>query len=162
MQKSNVIAVSSTVLLASVLLVGCSGTAGSTSRPSDPSARADAGVAIAECMRGKGHEYEDPAQGDTAEVAIPDGVDAAAYSRDLDACIAEHGDHSAGDAQEAPDAREKAVESAQCIRERGFPDFPDDQDGQRRYRPSDQQIFDSAAKACDEEVYGKDGFASVG
>lgn len=153
--RSSLAAAAATLVLLSALLAGCSsrddsGAAG----PATGSARQ--GATLAECMRGKGYDMPDPSSGgQSMQFGAPDDVDPDQYQSDLTACIGDGG--GAGDAQAAkpmPGLDEKMQQAAECIREGGFSDYPDDQEAQRTYRPDDASAFDEVARACDEEALG--------
>lgn len=139
------------------LLAGCSTRSGDESTgPTAGSARQ--GATLAECMRGKGYDMPDPSSGDrTMELSAPDGVDQDQYQNDLEECLDDAG--GAGEAQAAKPMEggaEMLRQSAACIRERGFSDYPDDEEGMRAYQPDDQDAFDEVAKVCDEMAFGSD------
>lgn len=153
----SLIALGAAALLLPGLLAACSG--GGPRDDGTPDAGAAAkGSALASCMRDKGYDMQDPDGGSTAEIGTPDGVDGEQYRADLQDCV---GDGSgAGDAQAAkpaPGLADKQRESAACIRDGGFPDYPDDQDAKASYRPADQAAFDEVAKACDTKAFGDSG-----
>ena len=142
------------VVLLPLLLVGCSDTA-----PDDDTTTAAGsaapGVALAECMRDRGYDMPDPGTGGgSMQLSAPDGVDPEQYQRDLKGCLDDSA--AAGDAQAAqpmPGSEEIARKTAECLREQGFPDYPDDQDAQMRFQPDDQQAFDDAAGPCTEAAF---------
>ncbi|WIE65351.1 hypothetical protein DEI99_002135 [Curtobacterium sp. MCLR17_036] len=145
------------VVLLPGLLAGCS-SAEDTDADGPTVGSAQKGASLAECMRGKGYEMADPASnGGTVEFGLPDGADPEQYQSDLKACLGDG--EGAGDATAAkpmPGFEEKMQQAAACLRERGFADYPDDQEGQRAYRPEDPTAFDEAARACNEEALGSD------
>jgi hypothetical protein len=150
-----------TAAVAVVLLPGL--LAGCTSREDDEAAGPTAGSArqgatLAECMRGKGYDMPDASSsGKTMQFGVPDDVDPEQYQHDLKECVGDGG--GAGDARAAkpmPGLAEKMQQAAECVREGGFVDYPDDQEGQQSYRPDDEAAFDEVARACDEEAFGPD------
>ena len=141
------------VFLLPLLLVGCSDAA-----PNDDTTAAGGaapGVALAECMRDRGYDMPDPGTGGgSMQLSAPDGVDPEQYQEDLKGCLDDSA--AAGDAKAAqpmPGSEEIARKTAECLREQGFPDYPDDQDAQMRFQPDDQQAFDDAAGPCTEAAF---------
>jgi len=142
------------VVLLPLLLVGCSDTA-----PDDDTTTAAGGaapgVALAECMRDRGYDMPDPGTGGgSMQLSAPDGVDPEQYQEDLTGCLDDSA--AAGDAQAAqpmPGSEEIARKTAECLREQGFPDFPDDQEAQNRFQPDDQEAFDEAAHTCTDAAF---------
>ncbi|PZF33004.1 hypothetical protein [Curtobacterium sp. MCPF17_051] len=142
------------VVLLPLLLVGCSDTA-----PDDDTTTAAGGaapgVALAECMRDRGYDMPDPGTGGGAmQLSAPDGVDPEQYQEDLKGCLDDSA--AAGDAQAAqpmPGSEEIARKTAECLREQGFPDFPDDQEAQSRFQPDDREAFDEAAGTCTDAAF---------
>lgn len=135
------------VVLLPLLLVGCSDTA-----PDDDTTTAAGGaapgVALAECMPDPG------TGGGSMQLSAPDGVDPEQYQDDLKGCLDDSA--AAGDAQAAqpmPGSEEIARKTAECLREQGFPDFPDDQEAQNRFQPDDQEAFDEAAGTCTDAAF---------
>ncbi|WP_420363637.1 hypothetical protein AABM26_04685 [Curtobacterium aetherium] len=132
-----------TALLVPVLLAGCS-TGPSPSAPSSPSpavAPADVGA----CLREHGYAVEDPGPGTPS--AVPDGVDPDTFAEDLATCSG--GPGGAGDAPESVLVPEPGHDAAvACIREQGYPDYPDTLADQRRYEPADQDTFDQVVDRC--------------
>jgi hypothetical protein len=150
-----------TAAVAVVLLPGL--LAGCTTREDDEAAGPTAGSApqgatLAECMRGKGYDMPDASSsGKTMQFGVPDDVDPEQYQHDLKECVGDGG--GAGDARAAkpmPGLAEKMQQAAECVREGGFVDYPDDQEGQQSYRPDDEAAFDEVARACDAEAFGPD------
>ncbi|QKS86516.1 hypothetical protein [Curtobacterium flaccumfaciens] len=141
-------------VLLPLLLVGCSDTA-SDDDTTTASGGAAPGVALAECMRDRGYDMPDPGTGGgSMQLSAPDGVDPEQYQEDLKGCLDDSA--AAGDAQAAqpmPGSEEIARKTAECLREQGFPDYPDDQDAQMRFQPDDQQAFDDAAGPCTDAAF---------
>ncbi|MBF4614073.1 hypothetical protein [Curtobacterium sp. VKM Ac-1376] len=142
------------VVLLPLLLVGCS-----DATPDDDTATAAGGaapgVALAECLRDRGYDMPDPGTGGgSMQLSAPDGVDPEQYQEDLKGCVDDSA--AAGDAQGAqpiPGSEEIARKTAECLREQGFPDYPDDQEAQARYQPDDQSAFDEAAGPCSDAAF---------
>jgi len=141
-------------VLLPLLLVGCSDTA-SDDDTTTASGGAAPGVALAECMRDRGYDMPDPGTGGgSMQLSAPDGVDPEQYQEDLKGCLDDSA--AAGDAKAAqpmPGSEEIARKTAECLREQGFPDYPDDQDAQMRFQPDDQQAFDDAAGPCTDAAF---------
>lgn len=129
------------------LLIACSG-------PSESStaARADAGAGATwgACMRDAGFDVPDP---DDATVASgvtsgPAGVDQAAFSEAAKTCAQRAGVEPASDADHQKWSRQY-TQVASCIREHGYPDFPEQKDGgistmdyPRAQEPAFEETFD--------------------
>lgn len=144
------IAVAAAVVLLPGLLTACSG-----SPENDPTGSPSAKVAsLGDCMREKGYDMPDPKTGsDTMQLSAPDGVDEDQYGADLGKCLdADGGAGEAGGAK--PAGGPEAAEIAGCIREEGFADYPDDQDGQSKYQPDDEQAFQQVSNQCAEQAFG--------
>ncbi|KTR11751.1 hypothetical protein [Curtobacterium luteum] len=145
------------VLLLPAILAGCSSTPTDAETESATGSRNDAALAIASCMRDRGHDYADPdTSGGRAPLQIPDGVDPDAYQSDLRECIgaAGGGAGSGQAAQAAPGATEADEAYAACLTEAGFDDFPDDVEEWNTYAPADQDAFDAASSTCGDDAYG--------
>jgi hypothetical protein len=145
------------VVLLPGLLAGCSTTSDDgTAGPSTGTARQ--GSSMAECMRGKGYDVPDPSSGGrTMDLSAPDGVDPEQYQTDLTTCLGDA--EGAGNAQVAKPMEgldDKMQQAAECIRDNGFSDYPDDEDGKRAYQPDDADAFAEVAKTCDEQAFGAD------
>jgi hypothetical protein len=149
-------------LLVPVLLTGCSPAPDDGSRPAatgTPSASATSATSAAEvgvCMRDRGHDVDDSqftaSGGSRARVSVPPGVDADRWTADLAACSGGAADAPA--AQPAPGQDELGRKAAACIRDGGFPDYPDGIEDQRRWKPSDADTFERVAEDCDAKVFG--------
>lgn len=153
------LAAAAAVVLLPGLLASCS-SSDPDSGPTGSAGTAAKGATLAECMRGKGYDMPDPSSGGgTMQLSAPDGVDEERYRDDLASCLDDSG---AGDAQAAkpmPGSEEQQRKAAECIRERGFEDYPDDEDAKVRYQPDDPDAFDEVARACDAEAFGAAGGA---
>ncbi|WP_420366349.1 hypothetical protein AAEP80_06055 [Curtobacterium sp. L3-7] len=151
--KTKTIALVAGLLLLPGLLVACSSNA-PTVRES-ASGAGQKGATIAECMRGKGYDMADPS-GKSETISVPEGVDQEQWSADLTECAG--AGSGAGDGVQAakPMAgmEEQLQQAAKCIRENGFADYPDDEEGWLSYKPGDQATFDDVAKTCHEEASG--------
>lgn len=155
MQKTKtLIAVAAAVVLLPGLLAGCSG-APSSDSTDRASGSKGSGASLSSCMRDKGYDMPDPSSGgDTLSLSAPDGVDTEQWSADFDKCMDDSG---AGDVQAAKPMGnpEQLQQIAKCIRENGFADYPDDQEGQMAYKPSDGDALQEASGKCFDEVFGK-------
>lgn len=148
------------LLLVPGLLAGCTGTAGTTTSPTSATSRSaapDAG-AVGDCMRSKGYDFDDDelgigGGGSSAKVSAPDGVDAQRWATDLLGCSGvDERAGAGGAATAAPGSAEAERKTVACIRDNGFPDYPDGDDERRSYRPADQDAFDRVAQDCDDEA----------
>ncbi len=148
------------LILLPALLTGCSGTGKSAGET--PSAGAGGGntvaTKVAGCMRDKGHDYPDPS-GDSFQAKKPEGSAGEQWDTDLDDCLRSAGGGAGGPDAQAPGPDpatvEKSKEAAQCLRDAGYEDFPDDDAAQGSYEPSgDQAAFDEAQGTCYEKAFG--------
>lgn len=156
-RRTRLVALATAALLLPTILTACS-----TAAPTDDKTRAGGGAnGVAACMRDKGYDMQDQSSSaSSAQVSVPDGVDAETWKRDLASCVGSGEGFRAGDAkpaEQAPGARQKSLESAKCLRDAGFTDYPDDEAHQAEYQPDDDAAFTEAAKACDEKVFGSGG-----
>lgn len=154
------LATTAAVLLLPGLLAACSGGAptddGTAGGRSTAGGSAAKGSSLAACMREQGYDMPDPdGSGSTMQLSAPDGVDPDQYRDDLKGCL---GDGTgAGDAPAAKPMDldpERTRKAAACIRDHGFADYPDDEEGKIQYRPDDEAAFDEVAKSCTEEAFG--------
>lgn len=152
-------AIAGALVLLPALLTGCSGAPSVDTTPSAAGDRKARAAAVASCMREKGFDVPDPS-GDGTTTTLPDGVDPDQFSEAVAACAKDAGIEEGGTAQEAPGAAEAAKKAAECIRENGFSDYPDDAEAQ--YEPADQDAFDAVAKKCDDEAFGSLGSTVAG
>lgn len=136
------------------LLASCSAAA-PDSVSTKSSGTAAKGATLAECMRGKGYDMPDPSSGGTTlQLSAPDGVDEDQYQADLKSCLGDSA--AAGDAQMAkpmPGSADRQRRAAECIRERGFEDYPDDEEAKAGYQPDDEAAFDEVARTCSDEAF---------
>jgi hypothetical protein len=159
-RSRTVVAVLAGVLLVPGLLTACSSTPhhDSASRGGSSSGGASknsGAVALASCMRDKGYDMEDPSSSGGLQLSPPDGVDADQWRTDLVACTGDG--KGAGEAQVAkplPGMEDMARDMAECMRENGFPDYPDDSGDQVGYQPSgDESTYDDVSQTCGEKAY---------
>lgn len=148
--RRSAIAFAGFALVAS-LLSGCS--AGGPPAPTDsasgvgdPRERASA---IFGCLRDKGYDVADP---EGNQLSIPDGVDPDQYGKDLNACAHSVPGGPAGEAVAAPPSAEESAAFARCIREGGFPDFPDDIEAQAEYTTGDEKGLEERYDHCSTDL----------
>ncbi|QZQ56006.1 hypothetical protein KZI27_03910 [Curtobacterium sp. TC1] len=155
----SLLALAAAAFLLPSLLAAC--TAGPDDEADTAPGSAVKGSSLAECMRGKGYDMPDPSGGgSTMRLSVPDGADPEQYQSDLAECLGD--DEGAGDVKAAkpmPGSEETLREVAECIRDGGFSDYPDDEGGQRAYRADDSAAFDEVARACTDEAFGTAGTA---
>jgi hypothetical protein len=139
------------VLLLPGLLTACS-SAPDTSNASDGPTNAGA-AALAECMRDKGYDMEDPSSGGL-KLSPPDGVDADQWREAIVDCTGTgDGAGEAAPAKPMPGGEDTARAIGECMREAGYEDFPDDLESQASYTPSgDTTAFDGDQKTCADKV----------
>jgi hypothetical protein len=153
-------ALAATAVLLPALLAGCSTTdaPGSTSSPSVADT-ASASSQLGECLRDAGYNVPDPDLGQGVVIAPPKGADPERYAEDFSACRAKLPESQGGGSQE-PSAEELAEQQkadmkvAECVREKGFEDFPDPVDGEFpgvRMTTSGSSPQQEALFACDAE-----------
>ena len=154
-RQSTTLSVAALVVLAAPLtLAGCASSDPGPSSSSTTSASSWS-AAMGSCLRDEGYDVDDS---DVVEgvVAPPPGVDQDAYLADWETCRTGLPREIRGDDDEpSPDdvaaAQEAGLKVAQCVRDAGFPDFPDPVDGSfpplsPGDDPQSQAIF-----ACDAE-----------
>ena len=138
-----VVTVLATAILVPAALSGCSDGSTDSSRGDGPDLTKR--TQYAQCMRDKGYDEKDPDPNAKSEqLAMPAGVDPTKYSADMDACSEKAGLTAGNSADPAkPDA--SAVEERRaigaCVREKGFGDYPDDEEGQMAYQAADGTRF---------------------
>lgn len=110
---------------------------------------------MADCMRDKGFEHREPT-GDGAQVTVPDGVDQDEYLAAMGECAKQAGVEGTAAAPAQSDEKffRKLEKQAACLRENGFPDFPDpDRSGKDPgWQPDDDAAFTAASDKCDAEA----------
>lgn len=151
-----------TALLAATLLTGCGGQdnqqTGSASTPAQPGTKATSAdpnsVQYASCLRSRGVDVDDPEPGQPVELPQKDEKTRAA----LRACAAY--------APQGVDSHDRAGNMAagrayaSCMRNAGFPDFPDPDERGIQIPKSliDDPKFKEADRRCGEQVSAsKDG-----
>ncbi|WP_420363639.1 hypothetical protein AABM26_04695 [Curtobacterium aetherium] len=116
---------------------------------------------LGSCMRDKGYDYEDPKAGASSEqLKVPDGVDATKYQEDLLTCSGAGSGAGAGEAEgaaPAPVSAETRKQAVSCVRDHGFADYPDGEEDQRTYEPSDPRAFGDVEKTCWDEAFAAAG-----
>lgn len=129
-------ALAATAVLLPALLAGCSTTdaPGSTSSPSVTDT-ASASSQLGECLRDAGYDVPDPDLSQGVVIAPPKGADPERYAEDFSACRAELPEALGGgpqepSAEEIAELQEAEMKVAQCVRDKGFEDFPDPVDGE--------------------------------
>lgn len=91
----------------------------------------------------------------TLSLSPPDGVDRDAWLSAVAGCAAENPPPGAGQGQASkPDAatRKQFAAYAECMREHGISDFPDDIASQGSYAPSSESAYRDAESACSKEM----------
>lgn len=132
------------LLLAPAILTACS----SDKPDSAPSPERDTASAFFSCMRDKGYDVPDPtADQKSVSLEVPDGVDPSQYRDDMAGCAKSSG---AGDAaaQPLPGAGKEWEKTVSCVREHGFPDFPDDMDAAASFAPADTSTYEDVLETC--------------
>lgn len=157
--RKHLFAAACAVILVPTLLTACSGGASDDRTASDQAS--GAGATLASCMREQGYDMADPsASGGGTALAAPDGVDAEQWGADLQACLGEvRADDGAGDGVQAAQPAgtpEQRQEVAECIRENGFTDYPDDEDAMATFTPDDEEAFRDASSTCYDEAFGSE------
>lgn len=152
-KKTKTIALVAGLVLLPGLLVACASNAPTVHESASNAGQK--GMTIAECMRGKGYDMADPS-GKSETISVPKGVDQDQWSADLAECAGTGAGAGDGVQPAKPMAgkEKKMQQAAKCIRENGFADYPDDEDGWMSYTPGDQATFDDVAKTCDEKAFG--------
>jgi hypothetical protein len=159
-RSRTVVAVLAGILLVPGLLTACSSTPHDDSASSgvasrDGASKNSGAVELASCMRDKGYDMEDPSSSGGIQLSAPDGVDADQWHTDLVACTGDG--KGAGEervAKPLPGMEDMARDMAECMRENGFADYPDDSGDQVAYQPSgDESTFDDVSQTCGEKAY---------
>ncbi|WP_413602931.1 hypothetical protein [Curtobacterium sp. Curtsp57] len=155
LRSRSAVAVLAGLLLLPALLTACSSTPDTGSAPRAGDSGNSGAVELASCMRDKGYDMEDPSSSGGLQLSPPDGVDADQWRSDLVACT---GDGKApGEANVAkpmPGMEDMARAMAECMRDNGFSDYPDDQGDQASYTPSgDASTFADVEQTCGEKAY---------
>jgi hypothetical protein len=155
LRSRSAVAVLAGLLLLPGLLTACSSTPDTDSASSGAASGNSGAVELASCMRDKGYDMQDPSSSGGLQLSPPDGVDADQWRTDLVACTGDG--KGAGEAQVAeplPGMEGMACDMAECMRENGFPDYPDDSGDQVAYRPSgDESTFNDVSQTCGEKAY---------
>lgn len=149
-----------TAVLLPALLAGCSTTDGSGTAPS-PTATdaASASAQLGQCLRDAGYDVADPDLSKGVVVTPPKGADPDRYAEDFDVCRSELPESQGGGSQKASAAEVAEFQKAQlkvaeCVREKGFDDFPDPVDGEfpnLQMSTSGSSGQQEALLACDAE-----------
>lgn len=149
-------------LLVTGLLAGCT-TSDRNSPEASPSGDSrSASAQLGQCLRAAGYDVDDPDISKGIVIIPPDGVDADEYAKDFQTCADGVGGDLAGSGEVDPATtakRQKAsLKVAQCMRDKGFDDFPDPVDGFFTEKMSTDQSDPTAAAftACDAE-FGVEG-----
>lgn len=113
------------------------------------------GAVYGSCMRDAGFDVEDPddASLESGVVRAPEGADREAFEKAMDACGKQAGVEGSSVAEQQKWARD-ATKVASCIRENGYPDFPEQKPGMidaMGYERSGEAGFEKAARACSEK-----------
>lgn len=145
----------SAVLLAAGLLTSCS-----ADKPNrdDTTSTTTNGSTFFSCMRDKGYDAPDPEAGEKSSAfEVPAGVDPEQWEADTGECANKSGS-GAGGAEKAvvdPEAEALMAKAAECVRENGFSDYPDDPDKMGSYKASDPDTFQDVLQTCSEKYFGK-------
>lgn len=135
---------------ASIALSACSG-AGSPSA-ADTQSTSGIGARWGACMRDAGFDVEDPADDMVASgtVTIPQGVDQGRYEEEAASCSDRVGVQRADTSEEQKWARQYS-QVADCIREHGYDDFPEQTDGgitTQGYPRASEPEFEETFQQC--------------
>ncbi|PZF57708.1 hypothetical protein DEJ23_06080 [Curtobacterium sp. MCSS17_008] len=150
-----------TIAAAVLLLVGggltaCSSTGGAT----DPTPSAsgtttsvkDRTLAINQCLRDKGYAVSDEGAGDDGhKFSVPEGADPDQYLADAAECADKVPGGGAVGVTGPAQSSGSSPEFAECLRDGGFPDFPDDPEAQTEYQPGDEQGYEQRVERCFDE-----------
>ncbi|MGN7191866.1 MULTISPECIES: hypothetical protein [unclassified Curtobacterium] len=133
-------------------LAACTATPSASSSSTSSSSAAGLGERWGSCMRDAGFDVTDP-QDDAVRsgaVTTPDGVDQEAFARASKECAESLGVTGASTADKQRWEREYA-EVADCIREHGYPDLPEQRPGAldfQSYPRSSEDGFQQTVSAC--------------
>lgn len=146
---------SAALLLAVAVPVVLAGCASGPTAPSAAEITSGAGATWGACMREAGFAVQDPADADVEDglTQAPAGSEGDAFADAAVRCRAAAGVESASDAQQQRWQRQYA-EVASCIRDHGYPDFPEQRPGVLTtdgYPRAEEPAFRDALDACVEE-----------
>lgn len=163
-KKKTITTLAAALVLLPGLLTACasgSDPEGESSATNGQAGAAAQGAGLTSCLREQGYDLPDQSSGSgTMTLAAPDGVDQEQWMTDLKACLdADGGAGAAFKPAEPVGDPEQLRQVAQCIRDEGFADYPDDEQGQMAYQASDEQALQEASMRCFDEVIGAAGGA---
>ena len=144
-------------LLLAPLLAACSPGGGSDAPSSSASAGGTSSVdaQLGSCLREAGYDVDDADLHGGGVVAPPPGWDVDEYATALEGCRAElPAEQGAAEAPSADDVaafQAAALEVAECVREKGFEDFPDPVDGE--FPSQAAMSTDSGARSPQDEAF---------
>lgn len=121
-------------LLLPTLLAGCATSDASPTAETTSAGSSSASAQLGQCLRDAGYDVEDPDLSKGVVVAVPSGADPEEYSSAFSECRAALPE-SQGGGEQGPTAAQAAewqasqLKVAECVREKGFTDFPDPVDG---------------------------------
>jgi hypothetical protein len=136
------------VILASILLAGCSSVPSGDQTSAGSGGDSDRWLTFADCMRSRGHEMSD------SDRQLKIDQSDSAYLNDVESCQQKAGIEGTAPTTSAADA-EKELAFAKCMRENGVSDYPDPGAGEPvRYDGAHVDAFNDASPTCNELVYG--------
>lgn len=138
------------VLAAPLLLSACS--TSSTSSPTVAETASGLGAKWGACMRDAGFDVQDPSDAEVQQglFRVPEGADEESFGEQSGRCSEAAGVERADSSQEQDWARQYA-RVADCIRERGFDDFPEQTPGTidlQGYPRAQEPEFEQVSAAC--------------
>jgi hypothetical protein len=160
LRSRSAVAVLAGLLLLPGLLTACSSTptpdsaSGSGASKNAGASKSSGAAKLAACMRDKGYDMADPSSS-AINLSAPDGVDADQWRSDLVSCTGDgKGPGEANVAKPMPGMEDMARDMAECMRDNGFADYPDDQGEQATYTPSgDASTYADVEQTCGEKAY---------
>jgi hypothetical protein len=142
------LATSIALLLIPAALTGCSQSSDKGATSSDDSSFDSS--EYASCLRERGYDVEDSSDG----LAMDSGGDLEAFEADSKECTKQAGGSGESNSSLAddPETKEQFRKLAQCMRDNGFEDYPDDLAAMQKFEPADQQAFATVAEKCSDEA----------
>lgn len=122
-KRRSLLAISAFALMLAMGAAGCGDDKPSAS-PSADSANSSA-LKYSQCMRDQGLSwFPDPGEDGGLQVSVPEGTDQATVDKAEEACK-QYDPSQDGSGQFSPEDVNKVRQMAQCVRDKGFPNYPD-------------------------------------
>lgn len=136
-RKASFLTLAAGALLLPTLLAGCATSDSSPTTGTASAGSSSASAQLGQCLRDAGYDVDDPDLSKGVVVAVPAGADPEEYSAAFAECRAALPESQGGGASnqkaspdELAEAQAANLAVAECVREKGFDDFPDPVDGE--------------------------------